>query len=173
MTFDRLRTMREADLNSVLAWRNHPDVRRYMYTQHEIDLDEHRRWFARATVQPGKHLLIFEVDGRPSGFASLTQHGQAPIADWGFYLASDAARGTGQRLGRGVLAYAFETLALHKLCGEVLVHNERSLRFHRRLGFQEEGRLRDQHHDGEHFHTVVCFGLLRHEWQPTAGALPG
>ncbi|KGE79128.1 GCN5 family acetyltransferase [Halomonas salina] len=161
--------MQEDDLEAVLAWRNHPEVRRYMYTRHEIGLEEHCRWFAHAVAQPGKHLLIFEADGRPCGFANLTQHGTDPIADWGFYLAPDAPRGAGQRLGRAVLAYAFDTLVLHKLCGEVLAHNERSLRFHRRLGFEEEGRLRDQHYDGEHFYAVVCFGLLRHEWQPTAG----
>lgn len=40
-----IRPMVYADLERVLAWRNHPDVRRYMYTQHEITLDEHQRWY--------------------------------------------------------------------------------------------------------------------------------
>ena len=34
----------------VLAWRNHPAVRGFMLTQHEISLDEHRQWFARVKL---------------------------------------------------------------------------------------------------------------------------
>jgi hypothetical protein len=38
-----VRPMADADVERVLAWRNHLKVRRYMYTQHEITLDEHQR----------------------------------------------------------------------------------------------------------------------------------
>ena len=32
----RLRRLTEDDVPMILPWRNHPDVRRFMYTQHEI-----------------------------------------------------------------------------------------------------------------------------------------
>jgi RimJ/RimL family protein N-acetyltransferase len=41
----KIRKMEHDDLERVLAWRNHPEIRRYMYTQHEITWDEHLRWF--------------------------------------------------------------------------------------------------------------------------------
>jgi UDP-4-amino-4,6-dideoxy-N-acetyl-beta-L-altrosamine N-acetyltransferase len=53
---------------------------------------------------------------------------------------------------------------LHKLCGQALAFNERSIRFHQNLGFRREGVLRQQHFDGEQYHDVVCFGLLASEW---------
>ncbi|QEA40911.1 UDP-4-amino-4,6-dideoxy-N-acetyl-beta-L-altrosamine N-acetyltransferase [Pistricoccus aurantiacus] len=161
--------MRANDLERVLAWRNHPEVRRYMYTRHEIRLDEHRQWFERASQDPAKHLLIFAVAGTPTGFVNITQHQQGPIADWGFYLAPEAPRGTGRQLGQSALTFAFGELGLHKLCGQALAFNERSIRFHRRLGFQQEGLLRDQYFDGEQFHSMVCFGLLHHEWPSQSG----
>lgn len=45
--FGVLRPMTEADLAQVLAWRNHPDIRANMYTQHEITMAEHRAWWDR------------------------------------------------------------------------------------------------------------------------------
>ncbi|NQD81620.1 GNAT family N-acetyltransferase, partial [Pseudomonas sp. CrR14] len=84
---------------------------------------------------------------------------------WGFYLAPGAPRGTGQQLGEAALAFAFDSLGLHKVCGQALAFNERSIRFHEKLGFVQEGALREQHYDGATYHTIIHFGLLRYEWQ--------
>ncbi len=158
--------MFDADLERVLAWRNHPAVRLYMYTQHEINFDEHQRWFERRLKDPKSHLLIFEVDQQPFGFVNFTKTGNGSSADWGFYLAPDAPKGSGRQLGLVSLNLAFTKLNLHKVCGEVLAYNNRSILFHKALGFQQEGTLRDKHFDGECYHNVICFGLLSHEWDP-------
>ena len=160
-----VRSMVAADVDSVLAWRNHPEVRRYMYTQHEITFEEHHRWFESTRQDPRKHLLIFEEDNQALGFVSLSELGSNGIADWGFYVAPDAPRGCGRELGRATLDHAFNDIKLHKVCAQALAFNVRSTHFHRSLGFQQEGVLRDQHFDGEHYHHVICFGLLSHEWQ--------
>lgn len=161
----RVRPMRESDLLTVLAWRNHPDIRRVMYTQHEITVAEHTAWFARAVKDAGRHLLIFETSSIPVGFININQVAHGGIADWGFYVSPDAAKGTGRRLGKAALEFAFVERGLHKLCGQALAFNQRSIRFHGYLGFQQEGVLRQQHFDGEHYHDVVCFGLLASDWQ--------
>lgn len=158
--------MVHADLERVLAWRNHPDVRRYMYTQREITPDEHRRWFERAFADPKKHLLVFEMNHEPLGFVKFSEAGDAGVADWGFYAAPDAPKGSGRQLGHAALDHAFSQLKLHKICGQALAYNERSIQFHQSLGFQQEGILRDQHFDGERYHHVICFGLLCDEWPP-------
>lgn len=157
--------MVHADLELVLAWRNHPDVRRFMYTQHKITLDEHQRWFKRNLSDPTKHLLVFEVNQQPVGFVNFNET-ESGIAEWGFYAAPDAPKGSGRQLGRAALKHAFTQLRLHKVCGHALAYNERSIQFHQSLGFQQEGILREQHFDGELHHHVICFGLLCHEWQP-------
>ncbi|MDT8904336.1 UDP-4-amino-4,6-dideoxy-N-acetyl-beta-L-altrosamine N-acetyltransferase [Pseudomonas sp. AF76] len=153
------------DLDRVLAWRNHEEVRRYMFTRHEISLTEHSHWFERASRDSSRHLLIYESNAAPLGFINLHQIAPGGVADWGFYVAPDAPKGTGWRLGNAVLQHAFGHLALHKLCGQALGFNARSIKFHQRLGFQQEGILRKQHFDGQSYHDVVCFGLLASEWQ--------
>lgn len=160
-----LRAMAESDLARVLAWRNHPDVRRYMYTQQEITPQAHHAWFERVAQDRAKRVLIYEEQGVALGLVNLRLFAGDTIAEWGFYAAPEALRGTGRRLGAAALQHVFGTLGLHKVCGEALAWNERSIGFHRTFGFREEGTLRDQHFDGQHYHDVICFGLLRHEWQ--------
>ncbi|MNZ87021.1 Spermidine N(1)-acetyltransferase [compost metagenome] len=163
--YQRVRPMTHEDLEQVLAWRNHEEVRRYMYTQHEISLVEHTRWFERASQDSSRHLLVFESNAVPLGFINLHQIAPGGVADWGFYAAPDAPKGTGRQLGQAAIQYAFTQAGLHKLCGQALAYNERSIKFHLSQGFQQEGVLRDQHFDGQGYHDVVCFGLLAPEWQ--------
>ena len=164
----QIRTMLEGDLELVLSWRNHPEIRRYMYTQHEITLSEHAHWFECAVVNSSKHLLIYEINSLAQGFIQFTQVADGPIAEWGFYAAPDSQKGTGKNMGYMALQYAFERIGIHKVCGQALEYNEPSIRLHRALGFAAEGLLREQHYDGKNFHNVYCFGLLTSEWAQPA-----
>lgn len=162
---NRLRPMNEEDLALVLSWRNHPGVRRYMLSQHEIVPEEHRLWFERSIQDPVRHLLIYEQEGLPLGFANLCITDLlAGLVQWGFYVSPEAPKGTGTFLGKAVTRHVFRELGLHKLCGHVLKFNVSSARFHLRLGFQQEGVLREHYFDGTDYHDLVCFGLLKDEW---------
>lgn len=162
-----VRAMTNEDLSLVFNWRNHPEVRRFMYTQHLIAFDEHVQWFSRASVDASRYLLIFEQDAVPLGFINIHQVAHGGIADWGFYVAPNAPKGTGTAMGRTVLQFAFEQAKLHKLCGQALVYNAKSIQFHLKLGFRQEGVLRQHHFDGNEFHDIACFGILAHEWAAT------
>lgn len=141
-------------------------MRRFMYSTHEISLEEHCKWFERTLRNPDIHLKIFEIQGEALGFVNISKTRCPQIADWGFYISPEAPKGTGGALGDETLRFAFKELKLHKLCGQALEFNERSIAFHKRLGFIEEGRLREQHFDGTYYYDVVCLGLLAKDWQP-------
>ncbi len=158
-----VRAMDEGDLAVVLAWRNDPEVRRHMFSRGEIGAAEHRAWFEQHRADARRRLLVYEADGVPLGFVSLQLGRQPQVAAWGFYAAPGAARGTGRAMGRLALDFGFDTLALHKVCGQALADNRASIALHRALGFREEGVLREHHFDGERRQDVVCFGLLAHE----------
>lgn len=161
----KLRAMLIDDLATILAWRNDPEVRRYMFNQNAITESEHLRWFERVIQDRCKQLLIFEIDDQAFGFVAFTRLADGGTADWGFYAAPDAPKGAGRKMGRVALDHAFTHMGLHKVCGQVLADNARSLRFHRALSFRQEDMLCDQRFDGQRFHHVICFGLSRLEWQ--------
>ena len=131
-----IRTMTELDLNLVRDWRNHENIRQYMYTKHEISEKEHSLWFEQAKKDENAYLLIFEFKKLPMGFVSFKVDKNSLNADWGFYLSPDAAKGTGQELGFSALNYAFSELSLNKVSGEVLEINQSSINFHFKLGFK-------------------------------------
>lgn len=157
------------DLDMVLEWRNHPDIRCYMYSQHEISKAEHLRWYQQNTIKVEKHLLIFEQGNIPAGFINITQLNEGGVADWGFYVAPEAPKGTGYKMGEALMQHAFLTCGFYKMYGQALISNKRSIDLHLRLGFQREGILRDQHFNGKQYESIVCFGLLNDEWQKRDG----
>lgn len=160
-----IRRMTEADLDMVLRWRNHPDVRAFMYTQHEIAPQEHAEWYERARVDERRYLLVYEEGGVPCGFVNFSEMPAGRNSIWGFYAAPSAPWGAGRRMGRAAVAYGFDKAGFHKISGEALAHNEKSIRFHLSLGFQQEGVLRDHFFDNGKYQDVVCFGLLSAEWR--------
>lgn len=149
----------------VLAWRNHSEVRKYMLTKHEIGLHEHRDWFARVKEDKTRQQLIVLDGADPIGFVQFSPVFQGGIADWGFYAQPDAPKGSGRKLGEAALRHAFNKLGLHKVCGQAIESNAASIAFHQKLGFTEEGRLRDQQRIDNQYHTLFCFGLLAKDWQ--------
>jgi UDP-4-amino-4,6-dideoxy-N-acetyl-beta-L-altrosamine N-acetyltransferase len=162
-----IRELTEGDLPMVLTWRNHPSVRTFMLTQHEISLQEHRNWFERVKHEKNRKQLIVLDSSEPIGFVQFNPVSPGSIADWGFYTKPDATKGSGTKLGNAALKYAFQDLGVHKVCGQAIESNAASIAFHQKLGFIEEGRLRDQQQINGQYQTLVCFGLLANDWQQT------
>ncbi len=163
-----LRPMMQADLERVLAWRNHPSIRKHMYTQKEISFEEHLSWFKQASVDADRYLLIFEVDDEPQGYVNFRCDSDR-AAVWGFYLAPDASKGFGSLLGKAATRYAFEELHIEKLWGEVLIDNLTSHKFHLRQGFVEQP-MRSVKASGEQSTSEARRYLLTREtWQGHQG----
>ena len=161
----QIRLMTEDDLPMVLAWRNHPDVRRCMFTQHEISMEEHRNWFAKTILDTSRCLLIVEKAKQAIGYVQFSQVSDGGIANWGFYVCPKAPKGTGIKLGAMALSHAFGPLKLQKVCGQAIGNNQASIAFHYRLGFVLERVLRDEQRIDGAYHSVHCFGLLSKEWR--------
>ena len=170
LTECRLRDIIEEDLPQLLRWRNEERIRHVMYTDHIITPEEHQRWFdgisADAEGKRSRHWL-FEYQGMPLGQVNVTdiieRHKRCC---WGFFIGKkDAPRGSGMAMGILAIDRIFTELELNKVCGEALAFNEASIRYHKSLGFQEEGRFRQHIQKKEEFYDVVCFGLLRKEWR--------
>ena len=161
-----LRKLTENDLALILTWRNNPEVRHLMYSNHEISEEEHREWFACMEREQQSLWYIHEdEEGTLDGVVYFTQYQpENRSAFWGFYVDPDLPAGTGTKLGVDALNEAFNVLSLHKLNTEVLSVNERSLHFHIKLGFSSEGVFRDYHFNGENFIDVIRFGMLKSEW---------
>lgn len=160
-----LRPCGDDDVLRMRQWRNHPDVRAMMYTQHEISEAEHLAWWARTRDRADAAYLIYETGGLAMGVVAFTEiapgHG---TAFWAFYADPDAPRGTGSRMEWLALDHAFGPLRLRKLNCEVLARNKRVLRLHARFGFVEEGVFAGHLRIGETFETVHRLAIFAPGW---------
>ncbi len=168
-----LRKLTKDDLPLVLTWRNNLlEVNRsiynnHIYNNHEMSEDDYLARFVYMEHDPQTRWYIHQdKNGNADGIVYFTHYyPENRSSFWGFYTAPDAPAGTGAKLGLEALDEAFNALKLHKLNAEVLSTNERSLRFHDKLGFHREGTFRDFYFDGQKYVDVVRFGILNSEWQ--------
>ena len=63
-----------------------------------------------------------------------------------------------------LIRYSFDELGLHLIHAEVLGENEKSRSLLEKLGFQQEGILRQRVYKGGNFHDQVVFSLLKEEY---------
>ncbi|MBO0657268.1 GNAT family N-acetyltransferase [Streptomyces triculaminicus] len=63
-----------------------------------------------------------------------------------------------------LLRFMFAERRYHKCEARIFAHNEASLELHRRLGFVEEGRLRDHVFLASRHHDLVMMGILADEF---------
>jgi UDP-4-amino-4,6-dideoxy-N-acetyl-beta-L-altrosamine N-acetyltransferase len=160
-----LRKMTEADLEIVLHWRNRENVRKYMYTRHEISIEEHLSWWNRVSKRDDTIQLIFEYKDIPCAvvsFSNLSNRNKS--ASWAFYLGDNAKRGVGSLVEFNALEYAFNNLNLHKLKCEVLAVNHAVIKMHKKYGFKEEGCLIDEHFYDSKFIDIYCLAIFSADW---------
>ncbi|HEX5201511.1 MAG TPA: GNAT family N-acetyltransferase [Actinoplanes sp.] len=130
-----LRPAAYADRDLILPWRNHPSVRAVSLTTHEIQPEEHARWWEKHW----QSVLIYEDDrGTSAGVVIFDGN------TWSFYLDTvglgDRLLPAWMRLEKEAVEYAFGTLGLETLGGETLADNTQVLALHRRFGFKETRR---------------------------------
>jgi RimJ/RimL family protein N-acetyltransferase len=63
-----------------------------------------------------------------------------------------------------LLRFMFAERRYHKCEARIFAHNEASLALHRRLGFAEEGRLRDHVFFANRHRDLVVMGILADEF---------
>ena len=159
---DLLRPVTAADSAEMLRWRNDAHVRRHVFEQDVIPKDVHSRWLDGILIDDTRAYFVFEQNGVACGIVGLTEIDRiAGSANWGFYTAPNAPKGSGTAMLRLALNHAFGPMGLRRINAEVLGFNTASLHLHDKLGFVRTG-LRQRHQLGDGtFHDVVLFAKTR------------
>jgi len=168
-----LRPLEAADRDRLLAWRNQPEIARWMYSDHAISAQEHARWFEAALADARRRYWVIEADGLPVGLANLydlaPEHSRTA---WAYYLADPSTRGQGigAFVEYWVIEHVFGDLSLNKLWCEVLIGNEGVWKLHEGFGFRREALFRQHVRKDGDLTDVVGLGLLKADWDATRAA---
>ncbi|SUX30172.1 UDP-4-amino-4,6-dideoxy-N-acetyl-beta-L-altrosamine N-acetyltransferase [Chromobacterium vaccinii] len=145
--------------------RNQESVRRSMYTDHMIGLEEHLAWIERLEKDTRQIVFVVFLDGIVSGLVSVNALDRLhKKSDWAFYLDSKARGGLGAVLEFSLINYAFDEIGLEKLNCEVIETNPAVVKMHLKFGFVEEGFRRSNiEKDGKRI-GVHFLGLTKDDW---------
>jgi len=166
-----LRPLRPADASDILRVFSDPVAMRYWSSPPMSSPVEATRlieeiqarqaqggFFQWGVAQSGSDSVV----GTCTLFQIVREHQRAEV---GFILRSDLwGQGLAREAVAVMIAHAFDTLGLHRLEADTDPRNERCLKLLTRLGFREEGRLRERWHVGGEVQDSVLLGLLREEW---------
>lgn len=161
----RLEDLSESTKIIVLEWRNQDHIRSMMFNQNKITVQEHEKWFKSLKINQNQIVKVFYYDDIPMGVVTFTKIKNTPLYEWGFYIGNvEAPKGLGTLLGICALDCYFISMNQHKLLGEVLAYNQKSISFHEKLGFKQEGILRKHYMVNKELYDVYLFGMLKEEW---------
>ena len=167
----RLRHPRASDRAAVLALFGDAEAMRY-WSHEPLQTDAaaadylaridrgfaERRLFQWAIADPETDLLI----GTVTVWQWDRQNRRAEI---GYIVHPDRwGQGLGREAVRRVLRFCFDEMDLHRVEADVDPANEGSVRLLRRLGFREEGRMRERWFTCGRWTDSLLFGLLRSDF---------
>lgn len=159
-----LREWRESDVGALTAIRNDIALQRLLMTQAKPNSVERvRLWLTERSNQ--ENMVFFVIADRGDNAVGYLQvayidrfHGRG---DLGICLLPDAhGRGIATEACQLLEQYSRDTLALHKLCLQVLVDNIRAISFYRKLGYRDVGILRQHFREGNSYHDVLLMERL-------------
>jgi RimJ/RimL family protein N-acetyltransferase len=172
----RLRPISPADAADHNRWRNDPEVAYWAtaadpnfgpvaaamverFTESHLSLDPRVAGVLAIWLADGRHIGMVDYRDLDTVVRSATVGITIGEKDtWGQGYGTEA-------LGL-LVQHLFGPLNLRRIQLDTWSGNERAIRAFARLGFQEEGRLREAVRGPDGYYDSVLMGLLRRDWRP-------
>jgi len=161
-----LRTVEEEDLEFLRNGVNHPDVRVYMGNREPQNLVTEEKFFEDIICGDGVHLMICDKNGEEQGIISLIPEGHKAenMAEMGIWIHPDYhGNGHGTEASKMLMEYGFDQLNYHRVYARAYEGNKPSQKIWKRLGFENEGKLRDHTYTQGEYKNVIYYGILNGE----------
>lgn len=160
------------DLEPLRVWRNRPEFRQYFREYREISKDMQERWYDTKVL--GDPSTIMFAIRRVSDHELLGCCGLCYVnwvhrsADLSLYIGYENAyideNGYAQEACELMFSYGFYELQLHKIWTEIYEFDDKKYGLYTKIGFHQDGRLRDQYfHNGRYWDSRML-SLLKNEF---------
>mgnify|MGYP000853344035 CR=1 FL=1 len=167
----RLRKMSNEDVSVYHKWRNDIEVMQFTNPSLDVFTYADTEGFVNSMVEShnSKGYIIEEINtDKPIGVTSLINidYGNRnaeciiDIGDKDYW-----SKGFGREAFKLLLDFAFKELNLHKVYLRVFSFNERAIKLYQNLGFDEEGKLKEQLYRDGNWHDIIFMGLLKRNYK--------
>jgi len=171
----RLRAIEREDLGLLQAWRNDPDVYRYFFEREPLSMAMQNRWFDRYLQSESERIWIIEPLTTPVavgtiGYARMDRRNcRCEVGRLLVYSPEYRGKGLATEAQYLVCSYLFGHCNMHKLYCEIFADNHASIGVYKKLGFQQEGILRQHVFRDGVYEDVLVMSLLRDEFRAMEG----
>jgi RimJ/RimL family protein N-acetyltransferase len=166
-----LRPVELSDTRSIQEWHNDPEIRKLArsgelpvtYTKENDDIR-----IAKDSEEEIYLIIMEKRTDKSIGFIRLNLIDAVARNMWLRMIIGDAeARGkkSAEDALRCILEWLFSEQNVHRVTIETYETNIRAIHFFKKLGFKQEGIVREAVYIDKEYHNIVALGLLKREFQ--------
>ena len=120
----------------ILEWRNHPDIRKWMYNQDEIKLEEHLNFIDSLKSKKDKSYFLVKKEDKSIGVIDFTQLVEKISIHMGIY-SNPNIKGNGKILLNIIIDYSFNNLKVKRIFSEVFAENVNAHNLYKKFNFKD------------------------------------
>lgn len=165
----RLWALEREDLIKFYIWTNEPNVV-YLAGLHPLpkSFAEIQAWYDMALHNPMQRTFAVKTgDGTHIGMVELVDIDlRVRRCELGMFIGDGnyIDKGYGHDAVNVILNFVFKQLNINKVAVRVLEYNKKAIDFFKKLGFKEEGILRQDYFADGKYYNVYALGILAEEW---------
>ncbi len=164
-----LRPLSFSDLDDIMTWVNDPEViKNLQHFNKELTREDESNYIHRMLESQNDYVFsIIRNDGVYLGQCGLHQISwENKLSRLAIIIKSEFwGMGYAQQSIRELLIFSFQNLKLHKVWLVVHSTNEKARHIYDKIGFKEEGILRDEYFWQGKYHDMVRMSMLENEWR--------
>jgi RimJ/RimL family protein N-acetyltransferase len=165
-----LRPVERADSTLFVRWVNDAEITRTLLL-HRPMTHEAEEEFLMTVAKSDKDVVLGIVARESDQLVGITGLHQIEFKDrhacFGILIGEKSQWGKGYCTEATILmvGYAFDTLNLHRVSLHVVEHNVAAIRSYLKVGFQQEGVLRDALFREGRYHNLIAMAILLDDWR--------
>ena len=120
----------------VLIWRNSSEIRKWMYSQEEIELNDHLNFIESLKSRKDKLYFLVKKDKEYIGVIDFTEIIEEESLHIGIYTNPNI-KGNGKILLNKIIDYSFDNLKVKKIYSEVFSQNNKAYELYEKYNFKD------------------------------------
>lgn len=167
----KLRAITIADMEKTLIWHNQEDISD-LYSGHPfpVNIEMERKWFEKVTTS-NVPLTVFGIEFIDTqcliGITILKDINLVNrTAEFAIYIGDIEYRGKGFSVDASLetLRFGFFKLGLNRISLKVLEENKSAIKLYQKIGFKNEGKLRNSVFKNNKYKNELLMSILKDEF---------
>ena len=156
-------------IDKFLEWLNDPEITQQLMGFRPLTRDMEEDWYT--SLKERKNDIIFSIlinQTQLVGNCSIMEiMWKDRMGTCGIFIGEKAeqGKGYGTEAMNLLIDYGFNTLNLNRLDLKVNDFNSRAIKCYKKVGFIEEGRMRQSCFRNGEYHDQIIMSILRSEWK--------